>query len=62
MQQRLESIMTEARGHINLDSWCRFDIISKNELVNLEERIKRYSVEVVEVSSRHRLHRRGGKV
>lgn len=54
--------MTEARGHINLDSWCRFDIIFKNVLVNLEERIKRYSVEVVEVSSRHRLHRRGGKV
>lgn len=68
--------MKEARGHINLDSWCRFDVISKNVLANLEERIKRdilwrlwrYPLgtdctdmeEKDEVQKRERIYKRGG--
>ena len=42
MQQRTGRVMKEPRSHINLDSQCRFDAISKNGLSNSKERTKRF--------------------
>lgn len=42
LQQRMARVLKEPRNHIYLESQCRVDAISKNELSNSKERTWRF--------------------